>query len=858
MLIKEIYLIDGHALCYRAFYALQLSNSHGTETNAVYGFIQIIRKLIRDYKPEFMAVCFDAKGKTKRQERFADYKIQRQAMPEGLSEQIPLIKNILSEYGIAMCEAEGYEADDLIATLAKSFSEQGIDVVIVTDDKDMYQLVNEHIKILSIRKNEVMNEQFLKDKLGFEPKKIIDFLSLAGDQSDNIPGVKGIGEVTARSLIQEFGTLDQIYKNVGKVKSDSVREKLIAQQKAAMMSHELAVLDSYVPIDMKAEQFKLGVPNRQKLYEIFRHLEFKRLAEEFADQESAKPVPASPVMVKSLSSPADLEKCIQSIEQNGQLAFLLDYNEEEILPASIYLLNVHEKIVQISPDQLKFFKFIFENKNISKITFHLKEAIKFLFKEGIKLEGKCFDVLIAAYLLGKANASSTMADLAWTFLQQSIDPGQKKMEVGCLARLYQLLGAEMEQQKITALFYEIEIPLSFVLAKLELKGVKLDVECLNQLSKECDVKIQHLTQRLFQFSKEEFNLNSPKQLGVILFEKLKLPVIKKTRTGYSTDEEVLTRLAVNHEFAALLLEYRQLAKLKSTYIDALPKLVHPPTNRIHGIFEQLGAETGRLSSKQPNLQNIPIRTELGRQIRQAFVASDKNYFLLSADYSQIELRILAHLSKDETLIKAFETDQDIHKFTAAQIFEVKEEDVDVNMRDTAKRINFGIVYGMSAFGLSKDLGISGSEAQDFIDRYFLRYPGVKEFMDQSIQHCEREGFSVTLLGRRRYIPDINSRNNGVRQFARRQAINTPVQGTAADLMKLAMIDIDRELTRQHLQSAMIITVHDELVFDALKKEEKQLVELVRNKMENALKLIVPIKVSVKKGEHWLNMREIKS
>lgn len=857
MLIQEIYLVDGHALCYRAFYALQLSNSHGTVTNAVYGFIQIIRKLIRDYKPEFMAVCFDAKGKTKRQERFADYKIQRQAMPEGLSEQIPLIKNVLNEYGIAMCEAEGYEADDLIATLAKSFSQKGIDVVIVTDDKDMYQLVNEHIKILSARKNEIMNEQFLKEKLGFEPKKIIDFLSLAGDQSDNIPGVKGIGEVTARSLIQEFGTLDQIYKNVEKVKSDSIREKLIAQQETARMSHELAVLDDQVPIDMKADQFKLGIPNRKKLYDIFRNLEFKRLAEEFADQESTKPV-LTASMIKSVSSPTDLKKFIQSIEQDGQLAFVLDHHEEEILPASMYISNSREEIVQISPDQLKDFKSVFENRKIPKITFHLKEGVKFLSKEGIKLKGKCFDVLIAGYLLGKANASSTVADLAWTFLQQSIDPGQKKNEAGCLMRFYQLLEAEMDKQKLMSLFYEIEIPLSFVLAKLELKGVRLNVECLNQLSKECDVKIQHLTQRLFQFSKEEFNLNSPKQLGVILFEKLKLPVIKKTKTGYSTDEEVLTKLAVNYEMASLLLEHRQLAKLKSTYIDALPKLVCPSTNRIHGIFEQLGAETGRLSSKQPNLQNIPIRTELGRQIRQAFVASDKNYFLLSADYSQIELRILAHLSKDETLIKAFETDQDIHKFTAAQIFEVKEEDVDTKMRDTAKRINFGIVYGMSAFGLSKDLGISGSEAQDFIDRYFLRYPRVKEFMDQSIQHCEREGFSVTLLGRRRYIPDINSRNNGARQFAQRQAINTPVQGTAADLMKLAMIDIDRELTRQNLQSAMIITVHDELVFDAFKKEENSLVDLVRNKMENALKLIVPIKVSVKKGEHWLNMQEIKS
>ncbi len=853
---QELFLIDGHALCYRAFYALQLSNSKGEQTNAVYGFINTVRKILREYNPKYVAVCFDAKGKTKRQERFADYKIQRQAMPEGLSEQIPVLKNVLKEYGIAMCESEGYEADDLIATLAKEFSKNKINVVIVTDDKDMFQLVNDRIKILSARKDEMMDQAFLNNKLGFEPKKIIDFLSLAGDQSDNIPGVKGIGEVTARSLIQEFGTLDQILKNVEKVKSTSVREKLKNQRDAALMSRELAILDDQVPIDVELKTFELKTPNRSKLHTMFRDLEFRRLAEEFADQvieSTSQPV----ITIQETKTVKDVDAFLKTIEQKGQLFFLIEYKEDELLPPVVIVSNAQSEIVSFSSDELSQLKSLFENKKITKITYQLKNAIKFLSQQGIALEGPSFDVLIASYLLGKANASSTVNDLVWAFLQKTLEKGQIKQEAACLTELHQSLNRELERHKLNSLFHEIEIPLSYVLARMELNGVKLDVDWLSNLSKECDVKIQELTQKLFAISKEEFNLNSPKQLGVIMFEKLKLPSAKKTKTGFSTDEEVLTKLAVDYEFAALLLEYRQLAKLRSTYIDALPKLVSPATHRIHGCFEQLGAETGRLSSKQPNLQNIPIRTEMGRQIRAAFVAENKNHILLSADYSQIELRILAHLSQDSTLITAFEQDEDIHKFTAALIFEVKEEDVDYKMRDTAKRINFGIVYGMSAYGLSKDLGISPGEAQDFIDRYFLRYPKVKEFMDNAIKSCERDGYSITLLGRRRYLPDITSRNVGVRQFAQRQAINTPVQGTAADLMKLAMIDIDREMTREKFQSKMCITVHDELVFDVVKSEELKLAEMIKQKMENALKLSVPVKVSVKRGENWLNMTEIK-
>jgi DNA polymerase-1 len=838
---KTLYLIDGHALCYRSFYALQLTTSQGQPTNAVYGFIQTIRKLLREYKPEYLAVCFDSKAKTKRQELFADYKIQRPSMPEGLSSQIPVIKDMLKAYGLAICEKDGYEADDLIATFAKKFDAEGYEVVVVTDDKDMYQLMNQHIHIFSIRNDKIMSPKDVQDKWGFEANRIVDYLSLAGDQSDNIPGVKGIGEVTASKLIQEYGDLKTILKNVEHIKSPSVKAKLTEQKDMALLSHELATLDMDVPVEIETADIEVKEPNKTKLYEMFRDLEFKKIAQEFEVKEA----PAAIEIV--LNTENDAKVLIEKIRKTKQFNFL--FSDEHLFIS----FDKNQKLI-FPLTQAALFASLFGDENILKVTYQLKDAIKLLRSYNIGLQNPAFDVLIAGGLLGNVSASSRVSDLVWRFLKPEAVASHD--EVSYLSDLHTAISRELNRQDLIQLYRDIELPLSFVLAGMEIKGVCLDLDWLKKLSQECELKINELTKTLYSQAGEEFNLNSPKQLGVILFEKLKLPVIKRTKTGYSTDEEVLTKLSDQHAFPALLLEYRQLAKLKSTYMDALPNLVNQKTQCIHTCFEQMGAETGRLSSKQPNLQNIPIRTELGRKIRAAFIASSKDHVLFSADYSQIELRILAHLSGDETLKEAFINDEDIHKYTASLIFDVKEADVTYHMRDTAKRINFGIAYGMSAFGLSKDLGISASDAQKFIAKYFERYPKVKEYMDNTIKLCEEQGYVTTLLNRRRYLPDIKSKNNAVRQFAQRQAINTPVQGAAADLMKLAMIKIDEEIQKNKMTSRMTITVHDEIVLDVPNNEVDDMKKLVKKTMENCLTITVPIKVSVKKGKNWLDMQEI--
>jgi DNA polymerase I len=838
---KTLYLIDGHALCYRSFYALQLTTSQGQPTNAVYGFIQTIRKLLREYKPEYLAVCFDSKAKTKRQELFADYKIQRPSMPEGLSSQIPVIKNMLKAYGLSICEKDGYEADDLIATLAKKYDAEGFEVVVVTDDKDMYQLMNQHIHIFSIRNDKIMSPKDVQDKWGFEANRIVDYLSLAGDQSDNIPGVKGIGEVTASKLIQEYGDLKTILKNVEHIKSPSVKAKLTEQKDMALLSHELATLDMDVPVEIDASDIEVKDPDKVKLYDMFRELEFKKIAQEFEVKEA----PAAVEIV--LNNETDAKVFIEKIRETKRFDFLFS-NEHLFISFA-----KNEKLI-FPLNQAVLFKSLFEDNNILKITYQLKDAIKLLHGYNIALQRPAFDVLIAGGLLGNVSATSRVSDLVWRFLKPEAVSAHD--EVSYLGELHTAISRELNRQDLVQLYQDIELPLSFVLAAMETKGVCLDLAWLKKLSQECEQKITELTKTLYSQAGEEFNLNSPKQLGVILFEKLKLPVVKRTKTGYSTDEEVLTKLSDQHEFPALLLEYRQLAKLKSTYMDALPNLVNQKTQCIHTCFEQMGAETGRLSSKQPNLQNIPIRTELGRKIRAAFIASSKDHVLFSADYSQIELRVLAHLSGDQTLKEAFINDEDIHKYTASLIFDVEEKDITYHMRDTAKRINFGIAYGMSSFGLSKDLGISASDAQKFIAKYFERYPLVKEYMDNTIKLCEEQGYVTTLLNRRRYLPDIKSKNNAVRQFAQRQAINTPVQGAAADLMKLAMIKIDEEIQKKELKSRMTITVHDEIVLDVPNEEVNEMKNLVKKTMENCLTLTVPIKVSVKKGKNWLEMQEI--
>lgn len=852
MAATKLFLIDAHALCYRSFFAIKgLATSKGQETNAIFGFVNTLRKILRDYDPGYMAVCFDSPGKTHRQEKFNAYKIQRPVMPRDLIDQIPIIKEVVAAYNLALFESPGFEADDIIATIARVAAEKGIEVVIVSDDKDMYQLADSsgHMAFFSARKDVLWGYKELEEHLGFDPRRMTDFIALAGDNADNIPGVKGIGEVTARQLINDYDSLENIFRHLDKIKPAKLREKLENNKEQAILSKELAILETEVPLDMQIDRLKVREPQQNRLLSLFQDLEFTKFARELAGEN-----PQDQILfpIQPLQSKAEAAAWITTIKTRGQFSFLPCGETGGIMistgPAEHCLIPL---------DQMAEWKEIFQDKTIEKITYDLKETAKLLKTADVSLEGKIFDVFLAAYLAGVQQGSLNFDGLAWIYLKKIVTTGHNPAErLALLWELYPIMAKEVQEKSLAKLLNDIEIPLAFVLADMENCGVKLNLELLVDLSKECERKIQNLTGQLYQLAGKEFNLNSPKQLSHVLFEDLKLPTLRKTKTGFSTNEEVLTVLAQRHEVPALILEYRQLAKLKSTYIDALPQLVNPRTGRVHARFHQTGAETGRLSSSRPNLQNIPIRAELGKQIRKAIIPLQSGHSLVAADYSQIELRILAHLSQDPGLMQAFEGDQDIHAFTAALIFDVAEKDVTSAMRDTAKRVNFGIIYGMSAFGLAKDLGISQAAAQEFIDKYFSRYPRVREFMDTAIRQCAEHGFITTLLNRRRYIPGINSPNDSMKSFAQRQAINTPVQGSAADLMKLAMIDIHREIQERHLAAQILISVHDELVLDVPDKEKQEVIDLLRRKMEHSMELSVAVKVSIKWGPNWLDMKEV--
>ncbi|MFA5088932.1 MAG: DNA polymerase I [Candidatus Omnitrophota bacterium] len=853
---SQLFLIDGHALCYRSYFAIKgLSTSKGQATNAVYGFANTLRKILRDYHPEYLAVCFDVGKKTHRQEKFAAYKIQRPAMPSDLVSQIPLIKEIVRAYRFPLFELEGFEADDMIATVVKKMRSKGLGMVIVSDDKDMLQLVDERIKVYSARQDKFFGSQEAVERLGVEPGQIADFIGLAGDQADNIPGVAGIGEVTAKNLIHEFKTLENLFANLDRVKSPKVREKLSAQKDMALFSRELSVLDSDAPIHVDLDDLKVKAPDQNRLFEIFKELEFRK----FAQESAGETVSPAAIQVKTITSKKDIKGLVFAVQEKGHFAFLFDHPKEAAAgrARAVAMSLGGTDVFLLGEDAWPELSSLFASADVLKITHNIKEGLKSLTETETSVRGKVFDVLLAGYLLAPAHSTYDIENLSWIFLKHSV-PSQDLLagEVSCLYEMYSLMLEELKQKSLLKLFEDVEIPLASVLFKMETAGVNLDQKLLEKLSLDCQKEIQALEKELYELAGIEFNLNSPKQLSQVLFEKLKLPVVKKIKTGFSTDEGVLSKLAEQHRLPARILDYRQIAKLKSTYIDALPKLIDRRTGRLHASFNQAGTETGRLSSHNPNLQNIPIRTDLGRQIRRAFIPSEKERLILAADYSQIELRILAHLSEDENLIRAFQQGEDIHRYTASLIFDVREDAVTDEMRDRAKRVNFGIIYGMSAFGLSKDLNISPKEAQGFIDRYFLRYPGVKKFMDQEIKKCEEQGFVVTLLNRRRYIPEISSPNMAIKQFAQRQAINTPVQGSAADLIKLAMIHIQKEIEERKMASLMIITVHDELVFDVVRDELKDLDRLIREQMEHPLKLLVPIKVTVKVGPNWLDAKEI--
>jgi len=842
---KRLYLLDAMAFCYRAFYAIRgLSTSFGQPTGAVYGFINILNKILKEKNPGYIAVCFDVSRDTFRSRMFSEYKIQRPPMPDELSSQIPLIKEAISGYGLIAIEKKGFEADDIIASLSSKSVSSGVPVTIISSDKDMLQLVKEGVEVFNPYKDSglVYDENAVLEKFGVKPEQIADILSLTGDSADNIPGIPGIGEKTAVRLIREFGSLDNLLKNHQDISNEKIREAVRNNKEKIRLNKKLVFLSGALPIDFNLEELKIGRPDLVKLAGLFKRLEFKKLLTGLDFKKEEQPCLA----IKECKG-SDLGRVFKP----GDELFISVENPGQVF---IYF---QDKIMRVSKTDANF-KRILSNPTIKKVGHDLKRAKVILGKEAIVMDGLYFDTMIAAYLLNPSRPGYGLDNLALEYLD-ALPSGEVINNQGGLSLLKKLkpkLEKELKEKELFKLFSDIEMPLANVLAEMELCGIKLDLKLLAALSKDLENRLKKLIQDIYELSGSEFNINSPKQLRVILFEVLNLPVIKRTKTGPSTDEEVLNRLAGKHKLPALLLEYRQLTKLKTTYIDALPSLIDRRTGRLHTSFNQCATETGRLSSSNPNLQNIPVRTDIGSKIRRGIIASSKKNLLISCDYSQIELRILAHLSKDENLIEAFESSRDIHKITASLIYGIEEADVNNQMRDTAKRVNFGIVYGLTSFGLSRDLSISLDEAQAFIDAYFSRYPKVKDYIEETIKKAQEYGFVTTILGRRRYIPEINSKNMAIRQFAQRQAVNTPIQGSASDLIKLAMVNIQNEIVKKPLESKMVLQIHDELLFDLPSGELSSLVSLVRVKMEKVLKLEVPVIVDIKKGHNWLEMEEI--
>lgn len=883
---KRLFLIDGNSFCYRAYYAIRhLVNSKGQATNAVYGFVTMLAKVIKDNDPDMFAVAFDLKGPTFRHKKFEEYKIHRKPMPDDLVSQMPYIKRLVEAHNIPIFELQGYEADDVLATIAKNAESHDIETFIVTGDKDALQLVNPHIKVMSTHKEGlVYDAKKVKEAYGVEPEKMIDIMALMGDATDNIPGVPGIGEKTAVELVGEFGSIENLYKHIDKVKSEARKKTLDENEKLAFLSKELAVLDTKVPIKIDFKELELKEPDKIQLFELYKELEFKSLLKDVTPRDKLKST------YELIKDEKDFKKLVAALGETKEFAFDVETTSED--PVSARLVGIsfswklgHASYVPVNKyfevdTVIEALKGILEDEKIKKIGQNIKYEYIVLSNYGVKLKGIGFDTMVASYLLNPSKPNHNLDDISLEYLnhkmttpiEELIGKGKNattmdKVDVNKVSayccedsdvtfRLKKVLEAQISDHDLDELCYKVEIPLVEVLAEIEINGVSIDREYLKELSGEMDKKLNKITKKVYELAGEEFNINSPKQLSRILFEKLKLPVIRRTKTGMSTDEEVLRKLASKHKLPKELIEYRELAKLKSTYVDSLPDLINPETGRVHTSFNQTVTATGRLSSSDPNLQNIPIKTEEGRKIRRAFIPASKDNLILSADYSQIELRILAHLSEDKNLSKAFKEGLDIHSYTASLVFNVKEKDVTSQMRSMAKTVNFGIVYGMSPYGLSQNLGIEVDKAKEFIDAYFERYPDVKAYLEGLVEEARQKGFAATLLGRRRYIPEINSQDVRIRQFAERTAINTPIQGSAADIIKVAMISIQEKISENKMKSRMTLQVHDELVFDMPKGEREELFKIVKEGMERVIKLKVPVEAHMEIGKNWLDLEPV--
>ncbi len=899
---KKLFLIDGSALAYRSYFAFQrnpLINSKGENTSAVFGFLNSLLKIIDEQHPDYLAAVFDTPEPTFRHKIYPEYKATRQKMPDEMSEQLPRIKQVLDVLNVPIIEIPGLEADDVMGALAQKAASQSLETYLVTGDKDFLQLVSPLIRIYNPRRSgeevEILDEKRVVQKIGLPPEKIIDYLSLMGDSSDNVPGVPGIGPKTALEILSQFDTLEDVFENLDKIKRETVRNKLTAFKDQAFLSRELVTLDTQTSVPTKIDDLVRKVPDGARAFDLMKELEFNSLLDRFSGAEKAEEFDYNTIQ--------DLDQLKQFVAKlNSCKQFTLDLETTDVDPmkadvvglsfswkeGEAYYIPVISENIAITSDLFSKKKFhglpmktvlnslkpIMEDHSIKKCGQNVKYDLLVLSRAGIDVRGVDFDTMVASYVVNPSLRQHNLDALALVYLnyqkiptKELIGTGKKQIsmaevpieEVSRYAcedadftqRLRHVLAPKLAEYGLKKLFDEVELPLISVLMDMENNGVSLNVPYLNQMSKELEARLDELIENIYQLAGQEFNINSTKQLSDILFKKLGLPVIKRTKTGPSTDVTVLEILARDHRLPRELLEYRQLSKLKSTYVDALPKLINPVTRRVHTSYNQTVAATGRLSSSDPNLQNIPIRTEIGRKIREAFVPIDDNQIILDADYSQIELRIMAHLSQDPTLIKAFQEGKDIHRETAALVFKVPPEEVTEDMRRRAKEVNFGIMYGMGPYGLASRLEIPQEEAEMFIINYFASYPKIQEFMMMIQEFARKKGYVTTLLNRRRYLPDIHSDNRRVREFAERNAINTPIQGTAADLIKVAMIKIFNRLKEKKLTTKMIMQVHDELVFEVPNQEIDTVKELVRREMENAIELSVPIKVDVGIGKNWL-------
>ncbi len=910
MTTKKLFLLDGSAIFYRSYFAFirnPLINSKGENTSAAFGFLNTVFKLIEDEKPEYLIVVFDTKEPTFRHEIYEDYKATREKMPDEMAITFPRLIQALNSLNLCILEKPGYEADDIIATIAKQYASNELKVFIISGDKDLAQLVNDNISIYAMSKGanqepDVFDRSKIKEKYGVYPEQIADWLAMMGDKSDNVPGIPSVGEKTAIKLIDQFNSLENLYKNLAEVSKEGLRQKIRDNHEQALLSKKLVTLEDKVPLKTKMDDYSLKIWDKQALEVLLKDMEFNRLITRAANVHelvSGEYTPSKTELSEKettyflINDIDSLDDLIKDWEKQEKFVFDLETDSLDTFTAKIagiaisykpntaWYIAVNHTDSELKPeDVFSRVKPIFNNPKIKKVAQNIKFDTMIMRQNGIEVENLYFDTMIASFLINSSSSQNNLDSLAGEYLdyhmisiEELIGSGKNQIKMIDLKstevyeyacedaditwQLMEVFAPKLKELELESLFYDIEMPLVEVLMEMEGQGVSLDLNLLKSLSRELTDKIQKLKAEIYKQVGEEFNINSPQQLGNVLFEKLEIHKEigirkpKRTKTGqYSTSEQVLERYHA-HPLPKTILDYRKLVKLKNTYVDALPDLIHPRTGRVHTSFNQTIATTGRLSSVKPNLQNIPIRTEIGKQMRKAFKPAESSTLIMSADYSQIELRIMAHLSADEGMCSSFEKDQDIHVATAAQMFNIPLSEVTEDQRRKAKEINFGIIYGMSKYGLSNRLEITVQEAEEFIFNYFATYPKIQDFMRKTISEADQLGYVLTMKGRRRYMPQIHSSNRQLREFAERTSINSPIQGSAADMIKIAMIDIHRSIREANLKSKMILQVHDELVFEVPLKEVDEMKTLVKGRMEKALKLRVPVKVEIGTGNNWL-------